>query len=262
MSYVQYRQLFGSSKTEMANILPASVKSSQLLSGNKGEEGSKYRWEMTDGTFLEFELYKTKIKNQKWKTKYHIMSSSIAIHQELLADGSEMKDILSCQPITYCGCPFKQAILDRQAKELGNPAMNTQMTLLTWNTSLSKELTNEQKAKLKAYKIDQIDDLLTGIYGNKMAQEAKFAYEANRKYVETKNMPPAQAKAQQPGGDKAPQATFSWDIAQKMSSAYVERKHPQASKSSKERFPGMMSQSTQSQCPYNQSEDPDKMGIY
>jgi len=95
MSFVQFRQVFGSSKTEMENLFPASIKNVTLLSGNKGEEGSKIHWEMTDGTFLEFELYKTKFKNQKWKTKNHIMSSSIPIHKELLADGSEMKDILS-----------------------------------------------------------------------------------------------------------------------------------------------------------------------
>lgn len=50
---------------------------------------------MTDGTFVEFELEKEKLKQQKWKTKYNVTKTTLPIFTALGED-VKIKEIFVC----------------------------------------------------------------------------------------------------------------------------------------------------------------------
>lgn len=83
-----------------------------MLRGARGSKGTVERYDMVDGGMVEFEMVESKVSMNKWKTTYKILRTSIGALMNL-PEGAELHDSFLVKPITYTGCPFTQAIMDR-----------------------------------------------------------------------------------------------------------------------------------------------------
>lgn len=77
-----------------------------------------------------------------------------------------MVDSFLVKPLTYCGCPFIQAIQDRQAKLQNQPEMSSQKVYCEWKTKSSMPLSQDQLEAIRMWKINLIDDFTQDLIGN------------------------------------------------------------------------------------------------
>lgn len=103
--------LYGSADLDMAKVCPNFIKSHTCMKGTKGQVGSEERFDYKDGTFIE---YKTLLNDvtEKYKASYEIMSTDIECFKGI----EKVTDTWRCRPITFCGCPYMQALLDQEAE--------------------------------------------------------------------------------------------------------------------------------------------------
>ena len=164
--------MFSSKDFDMSRILPTTVTMHKQLKGERGSPTSQERCEYPDGTFLEYEVKDNKVTDCKLKTKYTTTNTNI----ECMKGSTE---VMKAMPLTYCGCPFKQAIGDLKTKPT--------KTIVTWTTKFSTPMEAEMMNEVRVRKINQINDFLKDLAGSKMA--ALAAYDFSKEYVHKKLMP-------------------------------------------------------------------------
>lgn len=178
---MQYAQLFGHPDIPMSKVCPNKIQKCTILEGEKGQVGCKERYDMADGTFLEFTTTFVKSQDAKWKTKFTITDTSVPCFKDLV--DCEFKDVFLCLPVTYCRCPWKQAIKDRQAKLSGEKGMSSTQTMVVWKTKISKACTPEQLSAIRMWKLSLVDDFTQDLQGNMCAYECKNKFEAAQMYI-------------------------------------------------------------------------------
>lgn len=149
----------------LSAIVPGGIKCHTILSGNKGDVGAHERYDFVDGTYMEFEKTENKQTMNKWKFSFINRKTDVPLFMDMPA-GSEITDTFRVKPITYSGCPFTQAIADRQAKLLNEPGIAQQKIFVEWKTKCSKPLSQEQLDGLRAWKFGLINDFDQNLLGN------------------------------------------------------------------------------------------------
>ena len=148
-----------------------------MLRGTRCQDGALERYDMVDGTYLEFELTINKESLTKWKTCYRITKTNVPAFMNV-PEGTELEDCWLVKPITYNGCPFMQAIFDRQGRLANQEGMSVQRVMVEWKTKSSMPLTSEQMQAIREFKIRLIDDFTQDLQGNQISFEARNRWNA------------------------------------------------------------------------------------
>ena len=142
-----------SPKLEFAKIWPCSVKTQTLLKGSMAEKGSVIKLQMWDNSECEIEIMHRDPAKYKWA--YKIINSTKPHFQNC-----EVTCTIRMRPVSFCGCPFLQAVHDKQC------AGESCKTFLEWKTKCSKPLSKEQWDTVRSDKLTVISDMMKDISGH------------------------------------------------------------------------------------------------
>jgi hypothetical protein len=163
-----------SPKLELARIWPCSVRSQTIVKGIMQAEGCVMKVELYDNSTFEIEVvYRDP---SKFKFSYKILKSSKPCYE-----GCEVQCSIRMRPVTFCGCPFLQAIRDQEVckkctlAEL--PVKASQRTFFEWRTKFSKPIPMDQMEMVRCDKLTIISDMMKDMSGELalMNMRAKMA---------------------------------------------------------------------------------------
>ena len=152
--------LFSSPDLDMSKVCPNFVKSHTCMKGLKGQVGSEERLEYKDGTFIEFRTILND-STEKYKATYEIMNTDIECFKGL----DKVMDTYRCRPITFCGCPYLQALLDQEAERKCDCRLSHQKTFVEWRTKFSSPIEPAQMQAIRTWKLNQAADMLRDFKG-------------------------------------------------------------------------------------------------
>jgi hypothetical protein len=105
----KFDKVFSSNSVDMSKMCPSFIKKHTLLGGVMGKEGAVERFEFKDELFMEIKTIKVNVLKMKYV--YEIMKTNLECYKGL----EKVTEIVKIKPITFCGCPFIQAIIDIDA---------------------------------------------------------------------------------------------------------------------------------------------------
>lgn len=152
--------LFSSPDLDMARVCPNFVKSHTCLKGTKGQVGSEERMDYHDGTFIEFKTVSCD-NTEKYKCTYEIMGTNIECFKGI----ENITDTYRLRPITFCGCPFMQTLLDKEAIRKCDCRLAHQKTFCEWRTKFSAPIEPAQMEAIRKWKLNQLSDMLRDLAG-------------------------------------------------------------------------------------------------
>ena len=174
------QDLYLSSRTDMSSICPELIKTHNVMKGEKGEEGSTETVEYCDGSIVEWE--NTKIDKKKMKSVYTETKNTKPCYK----DCGKTTHIFRLHPVTYCGCPFRQAILDKVAMKTEDCQVCSEKTMIVWKTKFEKACDPSQVEIIREDKINEINDWLKDIAGQMTNLKCVANKEMFEKFVKLK----------------------------------------------------------------------------
>ena len=100
-----------------------------------------------------------------------------------------MSESYTAIPLTYSGCPFKQAILDKHGRECESCGLNAGKTFVVWATKINGNISPENLEKLRQFKLNMINDFLMNLSGNQMNFSAISNCCMNKCFVKSLSLP-------------------------------------------------------------------------
>ena len=165
-----------SPKLEFAKVWPCSVKSQTLLKGTMQEKGSILKVQMWDNSECEIEIVHS--DPAKFKVAYKILKSSKPCYQNV-----ETTCSVRMRPVTFCGCPFLQAIHD---KNCVGGTTGSQKTYLEWKHKFNKPITSEMMEAVRSDKLTIISDMMKDISGEQALMAIMRKKDEMEMYVQKK----------------------------------------------------------------------------
>ena len=145
-------EIMFSPKLEFARIMPCSVKAQTLLKGSMSDKGCVLKLQMWDNSECEIEIVHR--DPAKFKIAYKILKSTKPHLQDC-----EVTCSMRMRPVTFCGCPFLQAVHDKKCEGMSCK------TYFEWRTKTSKPLTMEQWNMVRSDKLTVLSDLMKDLSG-------------------------------------------------------------------------------------------------
>ena len=164
----------------MSNVCAELVRKHQVTKGTKGEEGASETVEYCDGSIVEWE--NTRIDKDKMKSVYTELKNT----RPCFKGCGKIVQVFRLYPVTYCGCPFRQAILDSQAQKLQDCNCCQEKTLVVWKTKFENACDPDQMEMIRECKIDEINDWLKDLAGQMTTLRCQSNKEMFEKFLKIK----------------------------------------------------------------------------
>lgn len=161
-----FKKLWFSPNFDFSRTCPGFVKSHTLLNGVKSTEGSFERIEYCDGTFVEFETKKS--DPSELETVYEIKKTDLPFFK----DAKSVSQVFRFTPITFSGCLLETALLENEFSRTSSLKTSPKM-MVEWTTRSSTEFKEDDKRKLRDFKLDLISDFMRDIASEKLFSRVK-----------------------------------------------------------------------------------------
>ena len=125
-------------KVNIQDCFPETVKCVCSIHGQQGREKEVLRFELTNGCICEAETTKMKHTDDKFVWKQKVLKTNCKYLEGYEGD---IEYVYKLTALTYCGCPMKQAIMDRQSLKYQDTSISQCCTLVTWKSNFSGEMT-------------------------------------------------------------------------------------------------------------------------
>lgn len=165
-------EIMFSPKLDNTKIWPCSVKSQTLVKGMMQTVGCVMKVEFMDGSMCEAEV--TYCDPTKFKLAYKILKSTKPCYQM----DCEIQVTMRMRPVTFCGCPFLQAIQDKEVCKMGCPMKDmgvkaSQKTFMEWRTKFSKPIPAEMMEMVRSDKLTMLSDMMKDMSGEQALMNCK-----------------------------------------------------------------------------------------
>lgn len=170
MSCDKLCEIIFSPKLDLTRFWPCSVKSQTLVKGTMGMMGCVMRVEMHDNSWCECEIMM--VDPSKFKMKYKILKSSKPCYKDC-----DVECTVRMRPVTFCGCPFLQAIHDKEVEKsctmMEMPVKASQKTYLEWKTKCSKPIPKDMMEMVRSDKLTILSDMMKDMSGEQALMNMK-----------------------------------------------------------------------------------------
>lgn len=171
---------FLSPTIDMARVYPNYIKSHTCIKGTKSMEGSHERFDYHDGTFITYKTHK--IDNEMMMVTYEVLETNIECFKGI----DKIMDTYKYAPVTFCGCPWKQAMLDQEAVMKGDCGMAHMKTFAEWSSEFSAPVEPAQMEAIRRWKLDQVADMLRDMSGEEKMHMMKRLETLTDAYITSK----------------------------------------------------------------------------
>lgn len=185
-------QLLTSPKFDFSQIWPGMIKQQTQISGEEGAYDSVIRLDCHDGTFSEFKVVSMDTK------KFKFVFQSIKTDKfGLIGEEQQFRTTLRFRPVTFCGCPFIQALMDTKSDKTGNALARTEKTWVEWRTKWQKDISSEKIDEVRGNKIAQISDFLRNMQVADLVEKITNKVSFADVYIKNKTTEDVQSKSNQ-----------------------------------------------------------------
>lgn len=207
MSVDHLMSFFCNEKSSWVAMLPGLIKEDRLIDGKRDQVGGRTQMVYHDGGIIETRT--EKIDRVNGYFAFAFASKNVPGYKDL---GTVLEEFIF-KPITFNGCPFTQAIVDKEAQKKDMPFF-TEKTLVEWRTTSSKELNIDLIKQLRSLKIDHFSEMIKDITSMELIAKMRSVQNEDDFYLRLKQVMSGSKNLEELGKTMKPGLTFDHALKQ------------------------------------------------